>query len=255
VKKHFSITALLITILLVVGLAGCGGKQAASTALHVGTEATYAPFEFQDENSKDYVGFDMDIARAIGRQLGMTVEVKNVAFDGLIPALDAGNIDMVIAAMSITDERKQKVAFSNPYYNSGLIIAVKNDNVQIRSQADLVGKKIAVQIGTTGADFSRKVNGARVTEFNSITEAFLELNNGGVDTVVNDLPVTAEYIKKAGKDIKMVGEVMNSEAYGIAVKKSNTELQTKINKALDELKKNGEYDKIYEKWFGQAPKK
>jgi glutamine transport system substrate-binding protein len=255
VKKHFSITALLITILLVVGLAGCGGKQAASTALHVGTEATYAPFEFQDENSKDYVGFDMDIARAIGRQLGMTVEVKNVAFDGLIPALDAGNIDMVIAAMSITDERKQKVAFSNPYYNSGLIIAVKNDNVQIKSQADLVGKKIAVQIGTTGADFSRKVNGARVTEFNSITEAFLELNNGGVDTVVNDLPVTAEYIKKAGKDIKMVGEVMNSEAYGIAVKKSNTELQTKINKALDELKKNGEYDKIYEKWFGQAPKK
>jgi glutamine transport system substrate-binding protein len=255
VKKYLSITAILLIVLLTLGLAGCGNKQVASTSLRVGTEATYAPFEIQDEKSKEYVGFDMDIARAIGKQLGIPVEVTNLAFDGLIPALDAGNIDMVIAAMSITDERKQKVAFSNSYYNSGLIIAVKNDNAQIKSQADLVGKKIAVQIGTTGADFSHKVNGAKVTEFNSITEAFLELNNGGVDAVVNDLPVTAEYIKKAGKDIKMVGEVMNSEAYGIAVKKSNTELQTKINKALDELKKNGEYDKIYEKWFGQAPKK
>lgn len=240
---------------LALGLAGCGGQKAAEpakeTVLKVGSDTAYAPFEFQDEKSKEYVGFDMELIQAIGKQIGAKVEVQSMNFDGLIPALEAGNIDAAISAMTITEERAQKVNFSKPYYKSGLTIVVKSDNNTIKGFKDLEGKKIAVQIGTTGADEAKKVKDAQIREFNTAPEAFMELKAGGVDAVINDRPVNDYYIKEAGgKDAKQVGNPLTSEDYGIAVAKKNTELAEKINKAIDELKKNGEFDKIYQKWFG-----
>ena len=259
-KKLSGIVCLLAALMLAV--AGCGGsgsgdnKQAAkeTKVLKVGTEPTFAPFEFQEKGSKDYTGFDMDLARAVGRQLGMKVEILNMGFDALIPALNSGNIDMVAAGMSITDARKKAVDFSKPYYTSGLIVVVNNDNKAVTGVKDLEGKKIAVQIGTTGAEKAAKVPGAKVTSFNTNAEVFLELQNKGVDAVIIDKPVAAYYLVKEGKGkAKMVGETMEAESYGLALKKSS-KLTAEINKALDELKKNGEYDKIYKKWFGDAPK-
>ena len=175
-------------------------------------------------------------------------------FDGLIPGLESGNIDMVISAMTITEERKKKVNFSKPYYQSGLSIMVRSDNNTLKEFKDLEGKRIAVQIGTTGATEARKIKDAKIREFNSAPEAFLELKAGGVDAVVNDLPVNEYFITKAGgKDAKIVGKPLNSEDYGIATAKKNTELIAAVDKALDELKKNGEYEKIYVKWFGKKP--
>lgn len=243
---------------LALGLMGCGGQKAAepaqATVLKVGSDTAYAPFEFQDEKSKEYVGFDMELIQAIGKQLGAKVEVQSMNFDGLIPALEAGNIDATISAMTITEERAQKVNFSKPYYKSGLTIVVKSDNNAIKGFKDLEGKKLAVQIGTTGADEAKKVKDAQIREFNTAPEAFMELKAGGVDAVINDRPVNDYYIKEAGgKDAKQVGDPLTSEDYGIAVAKKNTELAEKINKAIDELKKNGEFDKIYQKWFGTKP--
>ena len=249
-------TLLVVVLVLTLGLIGCGKQTNTSTAkvLKVGAETTFPPFEFQDETSKDYVGFDIDLAKAIGKHIGYEVQIQNIGFDGLIPALDAGNIDMIASAMSITDERAKKVNFSKPYYKSGLSIVVNSSNNSINSFKDLEGKRIAVQIGTTSAEEARKIKNAQVREFNSNSEAYMELKNNGVDAVVNDLPVNAYYLTKTGaKDAKLVGEVANSEDYGIATAKKNTELNEKINKALDELKKNGEYDKIYLKWFGKKP--
>jgi len=249
-------TLLFVVLVLTVGLIGCGKQTNTSTAkvLKVGAETTFPPFEFQDETSKDYVGFDIDLAKAIGKQIGYEVQIQNIGFDGLIPALDAGNIDMIASAMTITDERAKKVNFSKPYYKSGLSIVVNSSNNSINSFKDLEGKRIAVQIGTTSAEEARKIKNAQVREFNSNSEAYMELKNNGVDAVVNDLPVNAYYLTKTGaKDAKLVGEVANSEDYGIATAKKNTELNEKINKALDELKKNGEYEKIYVKWFGKKP--
>ncbi|GBG57929.1 basic amino acid ABC transporter substrate-binding protein [Sporomusaceae bacterium FL31] len=249
-------TLLFVVLVLTVGLMGCGKQTNTSTAkvLKVGAETTFPPFEFQDETSKDYVGFDIDLAKAIGKQIGYEVQIQNIGFDGLIPALDAGNIDMIASAMTITDERAKKVNFSKPYYKSGLSIVVNSSNNSINSFKDLEGKRIAVQIGTTSAEEARKIKNAQVREFNSNSEAYMELKNNGVDAVVNDLPVNAYYLTKTGaKDAKLVGEVANSEDYGIATAKKNTELNEKINKALDELKKNGEYEKIYVKWFGKKP--
>ncbi|QDR83177.1 basic amino acid ABC transporter substrate-binding protein [Sporomusa termitida] len=256
-KKWLTFIVLALFV-LTVGLTGCGGSQqaqpAAAKVLKVGAEATFPPFEFQDEQSKDYVGFDVDLMKAIGKQMGVEVQIVNTAFDGLIPALESGQIDVIASAMTITDERAQKVSFSQPYYKSGLSIIVKADNNDIKAFKDLEGKRIAVQIGTTGAEAARRITDAKVREFNSASEAFLELKAGGADAVVNDLPVNEYYLAKGGsKDAKLVGEVLSAEEYGVAVTKKNTELAEKINKALEDIKQNGEYAKIYEKWFGRKP--
>lgn len=242
-------------LVLTLGLAGCGGNQSpAAKVLKVGAEATFPPFEFQEENSKEYVGFDVDIMKAIGKQMGMEVQIVNTGFDGLIPALEGSQIDAIASAMTITDERAKKVNFSKPYYKSGLSIVVKSDNVTINNFKELEGKRIAVQIGTTGAEAVKKIKDAKVREYNSASEAYLELKADGADAVVNDLPVNEYYLAKGGsKDAKLVGEVLNAEEYGIAVAKKDTELAGKINKALDEIKQNGEYAKIYEQWFGKKP--
>jgi polar amino acid transport system substrate-binding protein len=217
---------------------------------------TFPPFEFQDEKSKDYVGFDMDLSRALAKEMGMELEIQSMGFDALIPALDSGTIDMIASGVSITPERQQKVAFSAPYYKSGLSILVKNENMAIKSFKDLEGKKIAVQIGTTSAEEARKIPGAVVREFNGVPETFMELKAGGVDAVVNDLPVNQYYLgqfeKKGDAFAKLATtELKNAEDYGIAVAKKNTELAGKVNKALETLKANGEYDKLYQKWFGK----
>ncbi|EIW20940.1 MULTISPECIES: basic amino acid ABC transporter substrate-binding protein [Pelosinus] len=251
------IMSLLIIVVLIAsfGLAGCS-KEGASTAkvLKVGTDAGFAPFEFQDEKSKEYVGFDMDLIKALGKQMGYEVQIQNMNFDGLIPGLEVNSIDAVASGMTITEARKQKVNFTKPYYQAGLTIVVKNDNNAIKNFKDLEGKKIAVQIGTTGAAEAKKIKDAQVREFNNAPEAFMELKAGGVDAVVNDKPVNEYYIAQSGsKDAKAVGEPLQAEEYGIAVAKKNTELAGKLDKALDELKKNGEYEKIYVKWFGKKP--
>lgn len=252
-KKILMLVMIVMTACAML-LAGCGGekKEAAEKVLRVGTEPSFAPFEFQKEGSKEFTGFDIDLIRAIGKQMGYKVEVQNMGFDALIPALNAGNIDVAIAGMSITDERKKVVEFSDPYYTSGLIIMVNKDNNDIKTLKDLEGKRIACQIGTTGEKKSRSVPGAQVTAFNTQSEASLELKNGGADAVINDAPVVAYYLQQGGSEsAKTVGEKMEAEDYGIAVKKDNAKLAAEINKAMAELKKNGEFDKIYKTWFGE----
>lgn len=256
--KKILVLMLGILALAAMLVAGCGGgekKAEEAPVLRVGTEATFAPFEFQKEGSKDYDGFDMDLARAIGKQLGRKVEIVNMGFDALIPALNAGNIDLAAAGMSITDERKQAVTFSEPYYTSGLIIMVNKDNNDIKSLKDLEGKRIAVQIGTTGEIKARSIANAEVKAFNGTNEAAMELTNKGVDAIINDSPVVGYYLAQGGNaTAKTVGEVMEAEQYGLAVKKGNDKLAADVNKAIAELKKSGEYDKIYKAWFGESAK-
>ncbi|WP_405380738.1 basic amino acid ABC transporter substrate-binding protein [Phascolarctobacterium sp.] len=255
--KKLLILMMAIISAVAMLVAGCGGgeKKAETKVLRVGTEATFAPFEFQKEGSKTYDGFDMDLARAIGKQMGRKVEIVNMGFDALIPALNAGNIDLVAAGMSITDERKQAVSFSEPYYTSGLIVMVNKDNKEVKSIKDLEGKRIAVQIGTTGEKKARTVKDAKVTAFNTNTEAAMEMKNKGVDAIINDSPVVGYYLAQGGNATAMtVGEIMEAEQYGLAVKKGNDQLLADVNKAIAELKKSGEYDKIYKTWFGEVKK-
>ena len=235
-------------------LTGCGGEEKkaadAPKVLRAGTEPAFAPFEFPQEGSKELTGFDVELVQALGQKLGYKVEMVSMGFDALIPALQAGNIDVAIAGMTITDERKKVVDFTDSYYTSGLMIMVRKDS-PVKSIDDLKGKTIACQIGTTGENKSRSVEGATVKAFNTQDEAALELKNGGADAVIGDAPVVEYYMTKAGKDFaKTVGEKMEAEPYGIALKKDN-KLTADLNKALADMKKNGEYDKLYTKWFGE----
>lgn len=222
--------------------------------LVVGMDATYPPFGSQDSETRQYVGYDVDIIRAIGKAEGFEVEVKNLAFDGLIPALKTGNIDIAINDITITPERAKSVAFSHRYYIAGLGIVVNAENTTIAKTEDLEGKRLAVSIGSTGEIAARKIKNAKVRIFNQLTECYLELRNEGVDAVVNDIPTNDYYVATAGRGkVKSLPIALTREDLGIAVKKGNTELLDRINRGLATIKKNGEFAKIFEKWFGRQP--
>ena len=229
----FMMAALMLVALAVTG---CGGEEkkaaeAPEKVLRVATEPTFAPFEFQEEGSDKLSGFDMDLIRAIGAKMGYKVEIANMGFDALIPALNTGNIDVAIAGMSITDERKQAVGMSDPYYTSGLIVMVQKDNNDIKSIEDLKGKRIAAQIGTTGAAKAHSVEGAVVTEFNTNTESAMELTNGGVDAVINDSPVIGYYLAQGGSEVaKTVLWKLNSMA--LPLKKTTPNCLRTLTKPL-----------------------
>ncbi|MFA6814816.1 MAG: basic amino acid ABC transporter substrate-binding protein [Lentisphaeria bacterium] len=246
-KNLFLSIALTLTLFV---FAGCSKKADNLKVLKIGTEATFAPFEFEENG--EYVGYDMDLIRAIAKQMGVKIDITNMGFDGLIPALNAGNIDVAIAGMTITEDRKKHVTFSLPYYQSGLKVTVRKDETQIKGIEDLVGKNIGVQIGTTGAIMAGKVKDAKVKNFNANTDAVLELKNGGIDAIIQDLPVMSYFLKSGGGDAyaKLVGKTLSAEEYGIVTKKDNTKLAKEISAALTALKANGKYKEIYEKWFG-----
>ena len=222
--------------------------------LVVGMDATYPPFGSQDTETRQYVGYDVDIIRAIGRIEGFEVEVRNLSFDGLIPALKTGSIDIAINDITITPERAKSVDFSNRYYIAGLGVVVNANNTTITKPEDLEGKRLAVSIGSTGEIASRGIKNAKVRIFNQLTECYLELRNDGVDAVVNDIPTNDYYVATAGRGkVKSLPIALTREDLGIAVKKGNKELLLRINRGLAAIKQNGEFAKIFEKWFGRQP--
>ena len=221
--------------------------------LRVGTEPTFAPFEFLDTQTKDYTGFDMDLIRAVGQKAGFDVQILNMGFDALIPALMTGNVDVVAAGVSITPERQKRVDFTTPYYTSGLSMLIhRTDAEKFKTFDDLKNQRLAVQIGTTGADKAKDIQGAKVSSFNTTSEAFMDLLSHNASAVVLDRPVLAYYLKnqpKAAQQLTIPPYIADAEEFGFCVKKGNTALLDKLNTAYAELKASGEVDKIYKKWF------
>jgi arginine/lysine/histidine/glutamine transport system substrate-binding and permease protein len=247
-------------------LAACGGTPDAASpdaaggdatttegiTWTVGTEPAFPPFESQGDGG-ELIGFDIDLMKAIGEKAGVEIQFESLPFDGLIPALQAGTIDAAVSGMTITEERSQTVTFSRPYFRAGLAIAVAAENADIKSLDDLKGKRIAVQIGTTGADQAASVPDAKVSTFDSAPLALQELANGNVDAVINDAPVTLDAIKTGNiPGVKVIGQLLTEEYYGIAMPKDSANAEA-LNKALAELIADGTYAEIYKKWFGADP--
>jgi His/Glu/Gln/Arg/opine family amino acid ABC transporter permease subunit len=220
-----------------------------SGLLAVGTDATYPPFEYADDQTREIVGFDIDLMKAIADELGVEVEFTVVPFDGIISGLNSGKYDALISAMTITPERAQAVQFSEPYYDAGQSIAVPIENETIKSIDDLTGKRIGAQLGTTGEMMAKQIPGATVKSFDNIGETFRDMANGNLDAIINDKPVSQRIIMARGK-AKLVGPALNTERYGIAVREGEIRLKKAIDEALIELKSNGIYAKINEIWFG-----
>ncbi len=238
-------------------LAACGGggsetPEASADVWKVGTEAGFPPFESVGDDG-ELVGFDIDLFNAIGEKTGQTIEFENLPFDSLIPALQGGTIDAAISGMTITEERAQTVDFSDPYFDAGLAIAVKEETTDIASLDDLEGKRIAVQIGTTGAAAAEGVPNAEVTTFENAPLALQELSNGNADAVINDAPATLDAIATGNiPGITVVGELLTEESYGIALPKGSENVEA-INAAIAEIRSDGTYAELYRKWFDAEP--
>ena len=226
---------------------------ASAGTLLVGTDAGFAPFEYKDPKTNEIVGFDIDLITAIAKAVGDDVKIQNMQFAGIIPALQMNMIDVAAAALTITAERQKQVLFTDPYYDVGLVMVIrKKDADKYKPLDDMQGKRICSQIGTTGAILGKQVKGATVGEYDQMGDAMMELKMNGCDSVLVDKTVTEYYIAQQGdKDIMMVPHLYNPKQNGFAVSKRNTELATKLNKGLKMIRENGEYDKIYEKWFGK----
>jgi arginine/lysine/histidine/glutamine transport system substrate-binding/permease protein len=233
---------------------GAGSTSAAGKTLKVATDPTFAPFEFQGADGQ-IQGFDIDIINSIGKASGFQVELQNMRFDGMIGALQGGTVDTAVAGMTITADRLKVIDFSKPYIKAGLAIAVPENNTQVKTFNDLNNKRIAVQIGTTGAKEAQKATGAKISTFDTPDLALQELANGNADAVINDAPVTLYALKTGNlKGIKVVGELLTEEYYGIPTPKGSPNLEL-INRGLDTIIQDGTYAQIYKKWFNAEPPK
>jgi polar amino acid transport system substrate-binding protein len=239
------LTALLI--------GACIGTTAIGAELLVGTDAGFAPFEFKDEKTNEIVGFDMDLIKAIAAVNGDTVKIQNMQFAGLIPAIQGNMIDVAAAGMTITPARQKQVHFTDSYYEVGLVLAVMNkDADKYKTLTDLENKTICAQIGTTGSMLASKVKGAKVTNYDQIGEAFMDMKMGGCQAVLNDKTVTTYYLSKKGDgSMTVMPHLYEPSQNGFAVSKRNPELLKKLNHGLKVIKENGTYDKIYNKWFAE----
>lgn len=250
------VIALVTTVVLCGAMfVGCGKNEAKTEENKkyiIATDAKFAPFEFEKDGK--YVGIDIEILEAISKAEGFQYDLKPMDFNGIIPALTSNQIDGAIAGMSITEERKKALDFSEGYFESGISLVVKADNNTIKSLDDLNGKSFSVKKGTAGAKFAednKDKYGAKLTYFNDSPSMFQEVINGNADVAFEDYPVAAYKIAlETTPTLKIVGEKNEKNYYGFAVNKGkNQELLKKFNEGLKKIKENGEYDKIIAKYL------
>ncbi len=258
--KFKKLTAIALVAVAAMGLlAGCGNDKPKMTqqegVLRVGSETTFPPFEFTEGDK--YVGFDVDLSEAISKKIGLKMEFKSMGFDALIPAVQSGDIDMIAAGINATPEREKVLDFSDVYFDQGgFITVVRKDNTTIHNMDELTGKTVGVQIGTIPVEMAQKIPNTTVKQIDSNANIFMELKAGTIDGAIIDNAVAMYYLKQgADQDLKLVGEPTKSPGTVLGVKKGNKELQAAVNKALKELKEDGTYQKIYDKWFGNYNQK
>jgi polar amino acid transport system substrate-binding protein len=282
-RRVFSAIALIVLL-----LAGCGGggggesdtasasppadgastpadSEAAAPAEDLGllndgtlavcTDSPYQPFEF--EEGGEFKGFDVDIVNAIAEALGLQAQFQVTPFDAIQSgaALNARQCDLAASAMTITEERAQNLAFSDPYFNADQSLLIRRDDAGTYSSlADLGGQQIGVQAATTGQRYAEEnaPEGAQVVEYPDASALFQALQGGEIAGVLQDFPVNA-YFATQNDTVTVVEQYATGEQYGFAAQKDNTALIDAINAQLEALRADGTYDEIYMEWFGEAP--
>jgi His/Glu/Gln/Arg/opine family amino acid ABC transporter permease subunit len=220
----------------------------ANGRLRVGIDATYPPFGIAEGG--EFSGFDVDIARAIARELRVEAEIVNASFDGVFPALQNGSFDVIISAVTITPERSATLLFSDPYFAAGQQIVARADS-KLSGLDDLVGRTVGVQINTT-AQFTMETRpGVSIVKYNTIDLALLDLQNGRVDAVASDAPVLRYMIHRNFPGLKAVGAEYTTEHFGVVLARASDDLRRAVNAALWRLQDSGDYARIHAKWFGE----
>lgn len=216
-----------------------------ASKIYVGTNAEFPPFEYLEKG--EMVGFDVDLVNEIGKVIGKEIIMKDMAFDGLIPALQTKRIDLIIAGMTATTDRKKTVNFSNSYYSANQVIVLNKENTEIKDFKDLKGKKIGVMLGFTG-DFVVNEMGYSSKKFNAAFAGIMALQSNKIDAVVLDSETAKNYIKK-NDNLKLAKGKGEAEDYAIAIRKSDKELLKNINSAIKLLQENGKFDELLTKYF------
>lgn len=282
-KSNQSLLVVISLLLLLTLAAGCGSKSGtnntnsssstpstnepqtnnlleqikAAGVIKVGVIGTYPPYNFLNEN-KEIDGFDADIAKEIAKSIGVKVEFAPQDFSGLIPSLQAKKIDTIISQVTITEERKQQLDFSEPYITNAVKIIVREDNNTITKLDDFKGKNIGIGLGTNDETYLRnevlpKVGKFNIKTYDDVITSLQDLNAGRIDATINNLYALKPIVDKNGFKIKAVGEAIKADKAGIAVRKDNPELLAAINDALAKIKADGTYNAIFKKWFGEEP--
>lgn len=263
-RKWLSVLVAASLVFALIALTACSSSDSDDEAdgeftliedgmITVGSDTAYPPFEFIDDG--EVQGFDVDLMAAIADEMGLESEFLTYNFDALIVGLQGGSeFDVIVSAMTITDERKEEIDFTEPYIDSGQSLAVREDS-DYATLEDLTGEKIGVQSGTTGEAYTNDnlPEGATVVPYENILQAFAALQAGDVAGVVNDFPVSANIVTDETRGLKMAEEIDTGEQYGLAVSQDNPDLTAALNDALQTIKDNGTYDEVFTEWFGEAP--
>lgn len=244
-----------------LGLVGCGAKTTSGTldkdTLIVGLDDTFAPMGFRDENG-EITGFDIDLAKAMGEKLGKKIEFQSIDWNMKETELNGGNIDFIWNGYSISDERKEQVEFSVPYLKNRQVIITLADS-DIATKADLAGKAVAAQTGSTAVDaieaepeVMATFNDGKPVTYESNNDVLMDLEAGRVDAAVADEIIIRYYISKKGEEkYKILDEDFGEEEYGVGMRKGDTAMVEAFNKAYKELKEDGTVAEISTKWFGE----
>lgn len=239
-------TAAAASILLLA----LGSVQAQNRELVVGSSATYRPFAYENP-SKEIVGYDVDIIKAVAQKAGLQIKIVNTPWTGIFAALNNGDVDLIISGVTINDKRKQSYDFTTPYFEARQLIAVSRDS-SVKNLKDLAGKKIGVVNGSTGDDIASREFGKTnpdIRRFESTPVVISELVNTGLDAAIGDNGVIAFRVQEH-KQLKTVSDPsFPKEFFGIVVKQGNKALLDKLNTGLAAVKADGSYAQIYKKWF------
>jgi polar amino acid transport system substrate-binding protein len=244
-------TLLLSSALLFSGCQSSTDDTDDSTAtlqITVVTDATWAPFEYVNEQTHAIEGFDIDLMKAIAEKANLEVTFQNVAWDALLAGMATGQYKVAISSITILPDRLEKWLFSEPYFNAGQMVCVQKTNTTILSHDDLTGKRVAAQTGTTGFFEAQKIANATVKSYDEIGLAFQDLINGQIDAVICDNPVAIDYVNANPDKLKKVGTAFTDEYYGISVAKGQTEILSRINLGLAAVIADGTLDQLIAKW-------
>lgn len=263
-KRKFILLA-LTAFIVTMALTGCASSQSKDTSLQdikakgkfvVGLDDTFAPMGFRDPNTNELIGFDIDLAKEAAKRMGVQVEFKPVDWSGVILSLNNKDIDAIWNGLTITEERKKQINFTKPYIkNSQLIVTLANS--PIKTKADLAGKVVATQLGSSSVDALNAEPEVTKTfkelkKFDTFTTALTELKSGRADAVVIDALVGNYYMSKEPGVYSILKENFGEEQMGVGVRKTDETFLAELNKVLDEMKADGTADKIAIKWFGTA---
>lgn len=235
----------LLRLLLSLGLAVLAAGCARQDVLVIGMDATYPPFEFIDEQGR-FDGVSTVIGEAVARELGKRVEFKNLAFDGLIPALQTGRIDLIISSLTANEQRRQQIDFSDPYVKTGLAVLVAKDS-PVQSADDLrePGRRVAVRLATTGEQWCRQeLPKARLVALDTDAACVLEVVNGRVDAWVYDQISVMNYHAQHPGRTRALLAPLREESWAVGLKKGREDLRAAVNRALEQLRRDGEFERL-----------